>query len=243
MAADNEPPTAKKPSKRLIVWLSIIGTGFLSAAGAGIYQWVSTAVPDGPPLAASLSVDYPDCEGLVVDSSLALPERDEFTPEWAYEKGGATSSNNGLVLTIQGTSDQAVVLHGFDVLEVEREDLPDDPHLVSMCKPFGGPLDVRYLALDFAEEAPVLVARPGGDEEAVDFPYSVSKSEPEYFLIEFADTELECLCSWQLGVRWTSGSQSGTLIVDRGFGKIRTAFATGAPFLYWEEGGVPASDW
>ena len=77
-----------------------------------------TAVPD--PLTATLQFGE-DCEGFVLPNSLlkSLPKSKDITANWAYENGGATSNRVGFLL-LQGTSEDAVILQGMQVTELER---------------------------------------------------------------------------------------------------------------------------
>jgi hypothetical protein len=177
------------------------------------------------------------CEGFVVSNSLlkSLPEKNELNAEWAYENGGATA-NNIIVLTIQGNSEDAVVLKGIHIVDVEQSPAPSDISAVFPCHGQGGHMDRRYYEL-VLDEHPSLTARPGRSEDdeitepVKDFPFKVSNSDPEYFEFDIAAGP-PCLCSWKIAVDWTSRGRAGTTIIDHKFGSIRT-IVTKAPFEYY----------
>jgi hypothetical protein len=145
--------------------------------------------------------------------------------EWAYENGGATA-NNIVVLTLQGDSEDAVVLKGIRIVEVEQSPPPSDISAVFPCHGQGGHMDRRYYEV-VLDKHPKMTAQPGRSEDDTvtepvkDFPFKVSNSDPEYFEFDIADGP-SCLCSWKIAVDWTSRGLAGTTIIDHGFSSIKT---------------------
>jgi hypothetical protein len=168
------------------------------------------------------------CEGFVVKNSLlkSPPEGDKLNAEWAYENGGATH-NDAITLTIQGRSDDAVVIENLYVVDVQMEDVSSDLSVVYPCNPGGGPIFSRYFEV-VLDKRPRLKQYPGTDEvgeptEPIKkFPYKVTKDDVEVFYFILGSSGPACICSWKLALDWTSGGRSGRTIIDRKFSSIRT---------------------
>jgi hypothetical protein len=195
------------------------------ASGSGTSNASSTSPSSQPPPSEEdpftwdLDLTKLDgCEGFVVRNALlkSLPVKNELNAEWAYENGGATA-NNIIVLTIQGKSEDAVVLKGIHIVDVEPSPAPSDISAVFPCPGRGGHLDRRYYEL-VLDKHPSLTAQPGRSEDdeitepVKDFPFKVSNSDPEYFEFDIAAGP-PCLCSWKIAVDWTSRGRAGTTII------------------------------
>ena len=185
-------------------------------------------LPDGQadPLTATLDFDSP-CEDFTIpESSLqSIPPGDGLNAKWVYERGGATRT--GGQLTVQGKNEEAVVLQGLRVVELESNPRPAGLIAILPCGPTGGIVLPRYFDV-ILSNPPQVIARsgepePGSEkrgEPAVKFPFKVSATDPEVFILEIKGPP--CLCAWRLALDWTSIGRSGTVVVDRGFDKIRT---------------------
>lgn len=158
--------------------------------------------------------------------------------------GGATYGHIKGELTLQGRSEDAVVLRGIEISDVERASLPPQPAIVSKCDASGGAFDARLFDLEFGGSRAKVVPEPGLDDDgnvmepAVDFPYKTLKSDPEVFYL--LATGSPCVCSYRLSIRWSSGDESGTVVVDRGFDKLKTAIVSdeeSIPFNVWGDDG------
>jgi hypothetical protein len=251
-------PVAAPPKRRgvLIGGAVLVAGGFLGAVGAGGYSWVTGLVPDGPPLTAVTDIPADgECAPVVVPAS-ERADLEADTPidgGWAAASGGAALSNTFAIdVTIQGTSDQAVVLQGFEVVDVRRLPYPEDAVAVSNCPPVGGSLGVRYLEVALDESAPSVVAmandeavEPIGDDAPVRFPFTVSSSDVEVFVVKVASGAAPAVYQWRLAVDWTSGGESGRLMLggDDGFRTAVPGDGASAPFWQrredgsWEEWG------
>lgn len=129
------------------------------------------------------------------------------------------------VLTLQGKTESAVIIRRLRVIDVERRTPPSDAVVIFPDGGGGGVLAVRYFELNMSDPPQVISRRgiedPDGHRDpAVKLPVKVSSSDPEQFV--FHITGPPCFCDWKLAIDWKSGKQSGTMIVDRGFGKIRS---------------------
>jgi hypothetical protein len=210
---------------------------------AGSTQEAATPQPDEPrptgvgsesssgPLTASLDVDaVEDCETFAIDPSQLknVPSHKNFNAQWAYKHGGATTTGIPITVIVQGTSDQAVVLRGLDVVDFKKLRPIDNPVTVAKCPGGrGGEEYERYFTVELNEKNPKVVARPGDapDEKgkvqpAAKFPFKVSNSDPEVF--ELWAEGPPCLCSWRLALIWSSGGKSGKIVLDRGFSSMLT---------------------
>jgi hypothetical protein len=184
------------------------------------------AITFKPPLTAAL--DFGQCEKFAVptNSLSSVPSGTRLDAKWAYENGGATTSRV-LSLTVQGTSQDAVVLRGLRIIGLEAKTAPSNTAELLPCgrvRPAVVP--IRYFELNL-DDPPQVKASPaeanpqtGDIEPATEFPYQVSNSQPEFFTLIIKGPN--CVCEWQLALDWIAGGRSGTLIVDRGFGKVRS---------------------
>jgi hypothetical protein len=228
----------------LIGYLAIPG---VRSAESGMSSAPATSLSSGPgesePIAWDLDLTNAGCEGFILPNYRlqSLPSGDKLNAEWAYENGGATASNI-VILTVQGNSEDAVVLKGIRIVDLERSPAPSNVSAVYPCEGGGGHLDRRYFEL-VLDEHPRLTARPGRSvddtitEPVKDFPFKVSNSDPEYFEFDIVDGP-PCLCSWKIALDWTSRGRSGTTIIDRGFSGIRTVVTKAdVPFHYLQKDG------
>ena len=204
--------------------------------------------PNGPePLTATFNFNLPMCEDFMVPTSLvdSLPGKSQINAQWAYENGGATLG--AAELTVQGKTQDAVVLRGLRLIDVEKHTPPTDVATILPCGPGGGHLGVRYFEVNFGDQ-PGIIARPSEDENgnldpdigepAVKFPFKVSNTEPEIFLLQISGPP--CFCSWRIALDWISMGRSGTTVLDHGFGKIKsnTTKDIDGPFYYGLEDGT-----
>lgn len=215
--------------------------GFLGAVGTSIWTQIQDLAPDADPLVARVEFPLDDCAQVVVstDELSELPSsRDDFTLDWALARGAGEETNGQvLVVTVQGMSKEAVVLHGWEVVDLTVAALPADPVIVTKCPPTGGPLETRYFDVKLSEDPPaVLSLSDSEEEEPIDFPYVVSSEDPEHFIVMVDGTQAG-VYQWSLGVRWSSGGREGVMVLSRSGEPLRTAVAPGAHMRVWEEDG------
>ena len=167
------------------------------------------------------------CESFMIERSAlpSVPDGDDLSAEWVYTHGGA--SLPGIYsLVARGTSEEPVVLDGLRVIDFKATPAPEDVSVLLPCGAFGGATDIRYFQIVLKEQ-PRVIPRDGVDpgtnervDPAVTFPYTLSRQDLEYFQLEVGGPP--CVCSWKLALEWSNGDRSGTKILDRGFGSIRT---------------------
>jgi hypothetical protein len=135
---------------------------------------------------------------------------------WVQQAGGVYGGESHIKLTIQGTSDEAVVLQGMRVRVVERGK-PEGTAVYRLSDGCGGSIPPRSFTVDLDQDQPKAVVQLGagatGEEvPSVRFPFSVTKSDVEIFFVD-ART-VECDCQWQLVLDWTQGKRRQTLLID-----------------------------
>lgn len=215
--------------RRGVIALAIVA---VMLVGAGVYFWSTRSVGESatqPPAEAAgervaAVVDVApkkDC----VSGWVAPDGGDTPIPVGAPPAGAVLGTGGAVTVTVQGLTGDSVVLHGIDVEVVARRPAMTGVFLPSSC---GSDLVPRYLDVDLAAAKPV--AKPvGGD----DFPYKVSGSDPEQFIITpvVADAQVD----WRLRIRWSSGGDEGELVVDDAGKPLRTTATTAARLFCVEQ--------
>ncbi|MET8607341.1 helix-turn-helix domain-containing protein [Streptomyces rubiginosohelvolus] len=154
---------------------------------------------------------------------------------WAGALGAVHAGETGVRITLQGRDDRAVVLESLRIRVVERSS-PAEGRVYRMSSGCGGSLTPRMFDVDL--DAPRPVARPvaGNDSgepiEAVSFPYRVSVTDPEVFLI--TGRTVGCDCSWVAELAWSSGGRSGTVRIDDGGRPFQTSGVRGQSVLDYD---------
>ena len=142
-------------------------------------------------------------------------------------EGGAAASPGQVMITIQGRSAAEVVLTDLEVRVVARREPIRGTALHRQC---GGEGVVRWLSVDLdrdpvaatADRAEVMYPHtPEWERRPIKFPYTVSLSDSETFVIK-ADTE-GCDCDWIVGLHWASQGQTGILPIDDNGRPFRTS--------------------
>ncbi|MFH9835818.1 helix-turn-helix domain-containing protein [Streptomyces sp. NPDC017201] len=153
---------------------------------------------------------------------------------WARALGGVDGGDMKLALTLQGTSDEAVVLNALHVRVLGRNAaLPWNAY--SMGNGCGGGITPQSFDIDLDDSRPRSKPVAGEDAGVVvpakDFPYRVSSTDVEVFHID-AHVEGHDV-TWYLELEWTSGGRSGTLrIDDRGEPFRTSSLKTRPSFIY-----------
>ncbi len=222
----------------------IVGAGCITLITAVLALRAGPEPPDAPPtdpLTATLGFGS-ECENFAVPTRLlpSLPPDSELNAQWVYEHNGATS-DRVLSLTIQGKTEDAVTLHRLRVVDLGVQDPPSDvAHIFPCGRVRREVVPVRYFEVNFSDPAQV-IPRPapapdpqtGQIEPAKAFPFQVSNSNPEVFVLIVRGQA--CFCDWRLALDWTSGGRSGTTTIDHGFGKLRTDTSLGSERIQYSQ--------
>ncbi|WP_371578076.1 helix-turn-helix domain-containing protein [Streptomyces sp. NBC_01314] len=161
------------------------------------------------------------------------PPLEQDAAAWVSSEGAVSSGQQFLTLTVQGTGEETVVVRSLKVRMVDKQS-PLAWNDFAMGYPgvgcgAGVPTRSFTIALD--------AARPDVQPKAGsrNFPYSVSESDPEVYYIT-ADASAYYV-RWYLELKWTSGSRSGTLIVNDNGLPFRTSGNNGRPAYEYPLGG------
>ncbi|MEU5370217.1 helix-turn-helix transcriptional regulator [Streptomyces sp. NPDC005951] len=165
---------------------------------------------------------------------------------WAGALGAVHAGETGVRITLQGRDDRAVVLESLRIRVIERGS-PAEGRVYRMSSGCGGSLTPRMFDVDLDASRPVARSVAGNDSgepiEAVAFPYRVSVTDPEVFLITGRTVGGDC--SWVAELAWSSGGRSGTVRIDDGGRPFRTNGVRGHSVLDYDTTAgrwVPAAD-
>ncbi|WP_432057925.1 helix-turn-helix domain-containing protein [Streptomyces sp. bgisy022] len=207
--------------------------------------------PDGPPLTWTVDdqVWAHGCgHAYVVD---APPERVPPPPApqdagaWARAQRAVHGGETIVELSVQGTSDTAVVLTALRVRVVGRG-APAQGNAYAVDQGCGGALTPRYFAVDLDKDRPLARPVAGNDAgtpiPAVRLPYRVSARDPE--VLRVTARTGGCDCRWYLELDWSSQGRSGTVRVDDHGRPFRTSGVQGLSHYTYDTSGrrwVPRS--
>jgi hypothetical protein len=166
-------------------------------------------------------------------AEVAPPPLEQDAGAWVSSAGAVSSGEQFLTLTVQGSGKETVVVRSLTVRTVDKRS-PLAWNDYAMGYPgvgcgAGVPTRSFTIALDGAR--PDVKPKAGTGN----FPYSVSESDPETYYIT-ADASAYYV-SWYLELEWSSGSRSGTLIVDDDGRPFRTSGNNGRPAYEYPLGG------
>ncbi|NED21399.1 transcriptional regulator, partial [Streptomyces sp. SID9913] len=157
---------------------------------------------------------------------------------WAGAQRAVHGGETLVELSVQGTSDTAVVLTALRVRVVGR-DAPAAGNAYAMDQGCGGALTPRYFDVDLDKDRPLARPVAGNDAgtpvPAVRMPYRVSATDPEVLLVT-ARTDA-CDCRWYLELDWSSQGRTGTVRVDDGGRPFRTSGIEGLPHYEYDTSG------
>lgn len=158
------------------------------------------------------------------------PPVPQDTRGWARALGGVDGGQMRLELTVQGTSEQAVVLKDLNVRVMNRL-APLKRSAFSMGEGCGSGIEPQSFDVGLDDSRPTLtpVAGRQGDKKvpAKDFPFRVSSKDVEVFDLD-AHVEGHDV-TWYLELEWSSGGQTGTMRIDDGGQPFRTSSIAGRP--------------
>ncbi|MEW2391631.1 helix-turn-helix transcriptional regulator [Streptomyces venezuelae] len=173
---------------------------------------------------------YEGCvhEFLVNRAPGAVPEppAEQDVPAWVGELGAVSARRQYIEVTVQGTGKDPVVLDSMDV-RVRSSNPPlawNNFAIPTRC-------DDQIYAKSFTVDLDEAVPRATPVTGQPDFPYEVSESDPQVFLVT-AGTALHDV-RWHMDLKWSSGRRHGVLRIDDQGKPFRTSGYTGRPTYTW----------
>ncbi|MCW5253039.1 hypothetical protein [Streptomyces sp. SHP 1-2] len=216
------------------------GTGSPSASGtagergpaapSGGAPSSSATAARGPLLAVSTTPfawDSPCDQSFLVDRSprnVPPPPAQQDAVGWAAALGAVAADSQMVVLTVQGTGADTVVLGGLHARVVSSGPLLDWRQYAMGSGCGGG---VGTTSFDVSLDLGNPPVKPIGGQR--DFPYKVSESDPEVFRVTAHTSGHDV--RWYLELDWSSGNRRGTLRVDDHGRPFRTS-ASRTPAYY-----------
>ncbi|MBL3667637.1 helix-turn-helix domain-containing protein [Streptomyces sp. M2CJ-2] len=154
---------------------------------------------------------------------------------WAATQTAVHGGETIVKLSVQGTSDTAVVLTALRVRVTGRTD-PAPGNAYAMDQGCGGALTPRYFDVDLDKDRPIARAVAGNDAgtpiPAVRMPYRVSATDPE--VLQVTARTVTCDCHWHLELDWSSAGRSGTVRIDDRGRPFRTSGIEGLPHYEYD---------
>ncbi|MFF3552008.1 helix-turn-helix domain-containing protein [Streptomyces tsukubensis] len=222
------PPTASVRSPRGV-------TGAAPPAATPVAGAPFTVDADGHQWAYGCGHEY-----LVAREPSAVPPPpvEADAPAWAGALGAVHGRETRVRITVQGTREEAVVLHGLQVRTAARREPPATGGVYRMDQGCGGVLTPRAFEVDLDRRRPVARSVAGYGENgpipAVSFPYRVSLRDPEVLLV--TANAARCDCDWYLELEWSSGGRRGVVRIDDGGRPFRTSAIAGRPVYEYDTG-------
>ncbi|MFD7062771.1 helix-turn-helix domain-containing protein [Streptomyces sp. NPDC059906] len=180
------------------------------------------APADGPLFTVSTTPYYWDvpCDhAFLIDRSpknVPKPPPQQDAVGWATPLNAVSANRQTVVLTVQGTGPETVVLEDLHV-RVKSSGPALDWNQYVMGNGCGG--QVHITAFDVSLDLGTPTATPIGGQR--DFPYSVSESDPEVFQVNAHTSGHDV--SWELELEWSSGGRHGTTRIDDNGKPFRTS--------------------
>jgi hypothetical protein len=176
-------------------------------------------------------IDCPDASYVIDRPPKSVPAPPEFTTprRWAVErrrgaaKLGGVERQTHLKVSLQGRSATAVILQELRVIIVDPSPLLKG-NVYALGDDCGGQLGTRSFFIDLDEAQ--LIA---GDSEGP-FPYKISESDPEVFVLIVEATR--CNCTWYIELDWVSAGRVGTVRIDDRGRPFYTGSGSGPPYFF-----------
>ncbi|MFJ3825099.1 helix-turn-helix domain-containing protein [Streptomyces nodosus] len=159
------------------------------------------------------------------------PPTEQDAPSWVSALGAVSSGEQYVVLTVQGTGSQTVVLEDLKV-RVQTSGAPLAWNDYAMGVGCGGGVGTHAFGVDLDAGRPAAVPVAGQRG----FPFKVSESDPEVFRVRARTAAHDV--RWYLELEWSSGARHGTVRIDDHGKPFRTSGNTGRPGYDYPLGGV-----
>lgn len=168
--------------------------------------------------------------------TMGPPPSEQDARGWISSLGAVSADSQLVEVSVQGTGDKTVVLHGLRVRVVSSA-APPAWNAYSMGVGCGGGITPKTFGVSL--DAPQPSIAPQGGQR--DFPYKVSERDPEVFKIT-AHAGVRAV-RWYLELEWSSGNRHGTLRIDDNGEPFHTSGMEGRPQYDYPLGGskwIPA---
>lgn len=175
----------------------------------------------------------PCSQHFLVDSGaeqVGPPANERDAPRWAAAYGAVSSNEQKIALTVQGRSQDTVILEALHIRVVGKS-APLAWNDYSMGVGCGGGVDTKSFDIDLDKGSPVITAKNGQG----DFPYKVSASDPEVFYVTVHTKAHDV--RWDLTLDWSSGDRRGTEHINNKGTPFRTSADAGRPGYDYPLGG------
>lgn len=127
--------------------------------------------------------------------------------------GATLGSGGNVIVTFQGVSDEAAVLHSISVEVLRRGPALRGIYLPGQC---GSDVKPRFYATDLSKPSPTVVPVAGEDSGEIippkKFSYQVGRNDVEKIVV--TPTMAQGYVEWVIHVKWSSGSRQGDLRID-----------------------------
>ncbi|MFE3682163.1 hypothetical protein ACFXPM_02855 [Streptomyces sp. NPDC059095] len=212
-------------------------TLLLSAAGGYAVYALAKSLNGGDAQAVQVSRPL-DPGSATLPSYVHLQAQEDCASDVHYYAETAADYQNGdkrgqrslgpvaVDITSQTSSDEAVLLVGMRVLDVQRQPAPTTGIAVQDggC---GGQVDVRPFATNLNKPDPPIFAEPSSGHPPVKFPYKISPGDPEVFRLAVDNTT--CFCAFAVELDWIAAGKAGKTILDNGGKGFLSAAAPAVP--------------
>ncbi|MFI1825513.1 helix-turn-helix domain-containing protein [Streptomyces sp. NPDC020412] len=170
-------------------------------------------------------------------SAVPPPPSASDAEPWARSLGAVHGGDTLIRLTLQGRSEQAVVIQALRV-RVAAERPPHRGNVYGMGMGCGGTMTPRLFDVDLDAARPTARSVPGNDSgaeiPAVSLPYRISIRDPEVLMV--TGRTVRCDCDWYLELEWSTSDRSGTVRIDDGGAPFRTSGIEGRPAHLYDTG-------
>ncbi|MFE9253283.1 helix-turn-helix domain-containing protein [Streptomyces sp. NPDC007088] len=191
--------------------------------------------PAGDPLSVNVRPyvwDDPCTQHYLVQAGpdkVSPPPTEQDAAGWVRSMGAVSADYERVAVTVQGLTDDTVVLEGLHVRTVGTS-APLAWNSYTMGVGCGGGVPAASFDVDLDAARPRTTPLSGQR----DFPYKVSESDPEVLYVTAHARSHDVL--WYLELDWSSGGRHGTLTVDNAGTPFRTSGSRGRPQWQWPPG-------
>jgi hypothetical protein len=220
----------------------------LLCTGVPVYHEEFDPADHGPPFSWTVQEDpaaivSQGCRTVVIPGEWhniappAEPLTDVGVNQWEASHHGIDADETAIVIELQGTTDQAVVINPPQVIVSARKS-PVKGTATQLSGGCGSTESRRVFEVNLDEQQPLVTLKAGASyppteiggqatAQAASQSFRISASDPEYFVI-IARTGAS-FCQWYISLNWLSMGKAGTLFLSN----------DGRPFETTASGNLP----